>query len=106
MASITVYPVVSGASCLVEYRGAASSVVALTPYALGIQPARLRDMKLGTVRSQPLASLSSFDAALQNVLLTLPLVLLTDANGIAHLILPTQSLSAGVQIYVEGRLIA
>ena len=108
MPALRVHNAVEGCSVLVEYQGAASAVVLVTPYAVPADPL-LRNVALGLARAQSLQGWADQGLAspVSGVQLLPVQTVQADVNGFAWYICPLATLmSAGDTLYVTATTVA
>lgn len=106
--SIKVYPVVSGSTALVEYRGSHYDVVAIDIDAYLPVPKSLLEMTVGAVAGMSTSGTSNtaFTANIDTFRMTGSIVKYANINGIAHHIVATEGLEAGVVIRCSAIVIS
>ena len=109
MAALRVHNAVEGCSVLIEYQGAASAVVLVTPYAVPAD-ALLRNVALGLARTQSLQGWADqgLGSPLALGVQLLPVqVVQADVNGFGWWVVPLANLmAAGDTLYVTATTVA
>ena len=108
MPALRVHNAVEGCSVLVEYQGAASAVVLVTPYAVPADPL-LRNVALGLARAQSLQGWADQGLAspVSGVQLLPVQTVQADVNGFGFWVVPLANLmTAGDTLYVTATTVA